>query len=311
MMFPGQGSQKPGMGKAAADANPSAAALFEEADRILERPISRLCFEGPEEELRQTIHTQPALFVTEAALLEVLREEGFEPSIVAGHSLGEYTALYAAGVFDFETGLRLVDQRARLMDEAGRAQPGAMAAILKLDRDRALGICKRASVKGVIVAANWNSPEQVVVSGEPEAVDEAVRLAKEAGSRRSQRLAVSGAFHSPLVQSACDRMRPILDRAPMRPPSCTFVANVSARAVEDVATIRQNLGDQIVQCVLWIESVQAMARHGAEVFVEVGPGKVLTGLLRRIDPELKGVHVSVPDEVATVRETLETSARQQ
>ena len=305
MIFPGQGSQAVGMGKALAETYPSARAIFEQADAVLGRPLSQLCFEGPEEELKLTVNTQPALYVSSAAALAVLREAGIEPSVVAGHSLGEYTALYAAGVFDFATGLKLVQARGKAMYEAGQARPGTMAALLSLDGDVVQQICEKASAaKGCVVPANWNSPGQIVVSGDPEAVAEAVRLAQEAGSRRSVMLPVSGAFHSPLVQPAVEVMKGELAQAAMQAPQCQFVANVSAALVGDVETIRQGLADQIVSCVRWSESVETMATTGASLFIEVGSGKVLTGLLKRINKELQGVTFSTPEDLETVKAAL-------
>jgi [acyl-carrier-protein] S-malonyltransferase len=301
MIFPGQGSQSVGMGRGLAEAYPSAKAIFERADAVLGRPLSQLCFEGPEEELKLTVNTQPALYVVSAAALAVLREAGIEPEIVAGHSLGEYTALYAAGVFDFETGLKLVQARGKAMYEAGQARPGTMAALLSLEPDVVHEICKKASAaKGCVVPANWNSPGQIVVSGDPEAVAEAVRLAQEAGSRRSLMLPVSGAFHSPLVQPAVEVMKKELAQAQMQAPHCKFVANVSAALVSDVETIRQGLADQIVSCVRWSESVETMAQAGANLFIEVGSGKVLTGLLKRIDKELQGLTFGTPEEMEKI-----------
>lgn len=304
MIFPGQGSQAVGMGQALAEAHAGARELFEQADAILGRPLSKLCFEGPEEDLKQTVNTQPALYVTSAAALAVLRGEGLEPAIVAGHSLGEYSALYAAGVFDFETGLKLVQARGQAMFEAGQARPGTMAALLNLDGDQVEAICRQAAEKGIVVPANWNSSAQIVVSGEPAAVEEAVRLAQEAGSKRSVMLPVSGAFHSPLVQPAVDVMKGELAKATMQAPACKFVANVSAALVEDPEAIRQGLADQIVSCVRWADSVETMKGAGADTFIEVGSGKVLTGLLRRIDKELKGANFGAPGDLDGVKALL-------
>lgn len=304
MMFPGQGSQSVGMGRELADNYPAAREIFDRADAVLGRPLSKLCWEGPEEELKLTVNTQPALYTCSAAALAVLRGEGIEPSIVAGHSLGEYTALYAAEVFDFETGLKLVQARGKAMYEAGQARPGTMAAILSLSGDQVMEICKNASSKGCVVPANWNSPEQIVISGDPDAVAEAVRLAQEAGSRRSVMLPVSGAFHSPLVEPAVKVMEAELAGAQMHAPKCRFVANVSAQVVDGIDEIRKGLADQIVSCVRWSDSVQTMANSGAKVFVEVGSGKVLSGLLRRIDKALSGVPFGAPADLAPVKTAL-------
>jgi [acyl-carrier-protein] S-malonyltransferase len=187
------------------------------------------------------------------------------------------------------------------MYAAGQARPGTMAALLSLEGEQVREICEKASGKGIVVPANWNSPGQIVVSGDPEGVAEAVRLAQEAGSRRSVMLPVSGAFHSPLVQPAVEVMRAELAEAALQPPRCGFVANVSAKFVDDVETIRQGLASQIVSCVLWSDSIQAMAAAGAKSFIEVGAGKVLTGLLKRIDKELQGVAFGTPDGLEAVR----------
>jgi [acyl-carrier-protein] S-malonyltransferase len=307
MIFPGQGSQAVGMGQALAEAYPAAKAIFNEADQVLGRPLSQLCFAGPEDELKQTVNTQPALYVCSAAALAVLRQEGIEPAIVAGHSLGEYSALYAAGVFDFATGLKLVQARGKAMFEAGQARPGTMAAILSLAGNVVQEICQKASAAtgACVVPANWNTPSQIVVSGDPTAVAEAVKLAQEAGARRAVMLPVSGAFHSPLVQPAVDVMKGELAGAAMQAPKCKFVANVSASEVSEVEAIRQGLADQIVSCVRWADSMETMVKAGAELFLEVGSGKVLTGMLRGISKELKGVNFGTPEDLAAVKAALE------
>ena len=301
MMFPGQGSQAVGMGRALAEARPEAREIFERADAALDRPISQMCFEGPEDTLKQTVHTQPALYTVSAAAMAVLRAEGIEPAVVAGHSLGEYSALHAAGVFEFEAGLKLVAARGQAMFEAGQERPGTMAALIGLEDDAVADICKAASAKGIVVAANWNCPGQVVISGEVAGIEEAVRLAQEAGSKRSVMLPVSGAFHSPLVRSALDVMQPLLAEVEMNAPRCAFVANVSAERVDDVEAIRQGLADQIVSSVWWAKSVATMTTLGAEAFIEVGSGKVLSGMLRRIDKTKKGVPFGAPDALDAVR----------
>lgn len=307
MIFPGQGSQVVGMGKSLAESYPAAAEIFNQADEVLGRPLSKLCWEGPEADLKLTVNTQPALYVHSVAALVVLREEGIEPEIVAGHSLGEYSALYAAGVFDFATGLKLVQARGQAMYDAGLARPGAMAAILSLDGNTVQEICNEASSGGkIVVPANWNSPEQIVVSGDPAAVDEAIRLATEEGARRAMRLPVSGAFHSPLVQPAVEVMEQELAQATFNAPRCQFVANVSGELVDDPEAIRKGLAQQIVSCVLWADSVQTMVREGADLFVEVGAGKVLTGLLKRIDKSRNGINFGAPSELEALKQTVES-----
>ncbi|MDX2176967.1 MAG: ACP S-malonyltransferase [Candidatus Sumerlaeia bacterium] len=284
-LFPGQGSQASGMGKDAAERNPQARALFERADAILGLPLTQLCFEGPEDKLKPTEITQPALYVSSAATLEVLRAAGHAPGAVAGHSLGEYTALYAAGVFDFETGLRLVRARGLAMAEAGTHAPGAMAAILGLDGAKVEELCAAASDKGVVVAANFNDPGQTVVSGSPEGVAALCEAAKAAGAKRALPLPVSGAFHSPLVQPAAETMRAALADAKLQPPACLFINNADAKALSDPEAIRDSLVRQVVSPVRWVASVEALSAAGFSTFVEVGAGKVLKGLVGRIRKE--------------------------
>lgn len=288
LLFPGQGSQAVGMGKWAADRSAAARGLFERADAVLGRSLSKLCFEGPEDELKKTENTQPALYVASAATLEVLAEAGIEPGAVAGHSLGEYTALYAAGVFDFETGLRLVDTRGKAFASAGAARPGAMAAILGLDGDKVAAACAASSKDGVVVVpANYNDPQQTVISGDPAAVAAACEACKAAGAKRALPLPVSGAFHSPLVAPAADVMRGALSDAikggaSLGPPACLFVNNVDAAPQTDPAAIAASLVAQVTSSVRWVECMKALVAAGVGPFVEVGSGKVLAGLGKRI-----------------------------
>ncbi len=307
-IFPGQGSQTPGMGRDLADAFPVARLIFDRADQALGRPISKICFEASEDELRQTQNTQPALYVTSAAALAVLRSEGFEAGFAAGHSLGEYTALFAAGVFDFETGLRLVEIRARAMEYAGRQMPGAMAAVLSLEAEAIERICLQASAAsaasnadkdgeagrrggaggGIVVAANRNSPGQVVLSGDVPAVEAAMELALAAGARRAIRLNVGGAFHSPLMADAADVLREAVGGLELKRPHLRVVANVSAEFIDEPQSIAASLVDQLTSCVRWSDGIRCLVDAGVKDFVEIGPGRVLTGLLKRIDPNVTG-----------------------
>ncbi len=286
-VFPGQGSQCVGMGKSLADNYPEAAEIFARADDALGVSISKLCFEGPEETLSQTINTQPALYTVSAAAFEVARGLGVWPSFVAGHSLGEYSALYAAGVFSFEDGLKLIRKRAELMNAAALAHPGAMAAVLGMDEDQVKALVNAASSTGVICAANFNSPGQTVISGESAAIEKAGELAKEMGAKRFIKLNVSGAFHSPLMADAAAELKKALAEVPMEDPAVPIVANYTARFAPNVEEIRTNLSRQITGSVLWTESVKRMAVEGAEVFVELGPGKVLSGLIAKINPDVQ------------------------
>ncbi|MBI1291131.1 ACP S-malonyltransferase [bacterium] len=285
-VFPGQGSQAVGMGRDAAERSATAAGLFAQADATLGYGLKALCLEGPEDELKKTENTQPALYVSSAATLAVLAEAGLSPAAVAGHSLGEYTALYAAGCFDFATGAKLVRTRGEAFAKAGAARPGAMAAIMGLDIAQVLAVCAAASTDGkVAVAANINDPAQIVISGDPEAIAAACEGAKAAGAKRALPLPVSGAFHSPLVAPAADTMRVALAAANFTAPACAFVNNVDAALLSDPIAIKDSLVRQVTGSVRWAETVERLAASGITDYVEVGSGKVLSGLIRRIHKE--------------------------
>lgn len=290
-VFPGQGSQAVGMGKDLADSFPVAADVFKRADAVMGYPISELCFNGPEDDLKQTSHTQPALFITSAAAFEVAREKGLTPSFTAGHSIGEYAALYAAGVFTLEEGLALVRTRAQLMQFAGRSNAGTMAAVLGLSADQVAEVVSKASDAGIIAVANFNSPIQTVISGEMAAIERATQIATEMGAKRVVQLNVSGAFHSPLMQSAADSLLEALRSAKMEAPSIPVVANYTADFVSNAAEVRDNLAKQITGTVRWVESIQRMLDAGAEAFIELGAGNVLAGMIKRIAPEAEIVSV--------------------
>ena len=284
-LFPGQGSQAVGMGKDLADAYPIAKETFEEADDVMGVALSQMMFEGPEEALGDTAITQPAMYVHSVALLRVLWDMMPEarPTFVAGHSLGEFTALTAAGALDFAEGVALVQTRGGAMKLAGEQQPGGMAALLGLGIDDTHALITEASTSGVVVIANDNCPGQVVISGEQSALNAAVGIAKEKGAKRAIPLDVSVATHSPLMQPAKDVFVEALASVTLSAPSMPIYQNVSAKAETDSAIIKGNLEEQIVSSVRWRESMNAMIADGAETFVEVGSKSVLTGLLRRID----------------------------
>jgi len=284
LVFPGQASQFVGMGQELSRAYPSVRDLYRRTDEILDAPISRLSFEGPDEELVRTENTQPAIFALSVALWQLLDERGIRPVVMAGHSLGEYTALVAAGVFSYEQALPVVRLRGRLMQEAGRRRPGTMAAVLGLNGEDLIEVCRKASSSGLAQVANLNSPGQLVISGEIEGVERAMELAREAGARRVVRLPVSGAFHSPLMDSARQPLAEALENMTISAPRLPVVANVTARPYESAETIPELLVRQLIEPVRWFQSVEQMADIGAEHFVEVGPGKVLQGLIRRILP---------------------------
>ena len=284
LLFPGQGSQKVGMGAELYRYVEATRALFDKANEVLGFDLARLCFEGPEEELRQTINTQPALYVTSCAALVALKSRvDVQPFAVAGHSVGEYAALYAAGATDFETGLKLVHRRAELMQQAAERRPGTMAAILGLEPDVVREVCEAARPAGVVAVANYNCPGQIVISGEVAAVERAGDLAKERGAKRVIPLAVSGAFHSPLMVSAGDALYPALREAVFQQASVPVVVNVTAEYNKSGADFAPFLTMQVSGSVRWEESMRLLLADGVTRFVELGSGDVLAGLLRRID----------------------------
>lgn len=291
-IFPGQGSQSVGMGQNLCSHSEAARTLFEQADEYLGEKISTLCFYGPEDALKQTVHTQPALYVTSAAALAVLRERGVpSPEAVAGHSVGEYAALYAAGAFDFETGLRLVSRRAQEMHRAALTQPGAMAAVLGLSAEQVVAVCAEAQSAGPVSAANFNGGGQVVISGSAAGVAKASELAKAAGAKRVLPLNVSGAFHSALMAPAVEAMEYALRDAAIHTASIPIVANLTADYETTPDEIRTSLAAQIDHPVRWEETILRLTTDGFDTFVEVGSGTVLAGLMKRIAPDVKVVSV--------------------
>ena len=279
-LFPGQGSQFVGMGKDHFDSNPEFAALVNKANEVLGFDLSSILFEGPEEKLKQTEFTQPAIFLHSVALFKTLNAT---PDMVAGHSLGEFSALVACGAVQFEDALRIVRRRGELMQKAGTENPGTMAAIIGMDDKVVEGICSEASsaTGKEVIAANYNCPGQLVISGYVEAVEKAVELAKEKGARMAMLLPVSGAFHSSLMQPALDGLRDQLEKLEISIPNCPIYSNYTAEPTTDPEEIRSNLLDQLLNPVKWTQTLQNMMEHGASSFVEVGPGKVLQGLVKR------------------------------
>jgi [acyl-carrier-protein] S-malonyltransferase len=288
------------MGKALAETHPAARRVFEEADEALGFAISRLCFEGPEDQLKLTENTQPALLTVSIAAFEVLREAGLAPDFVAGHSLGEYSALVAAGSLRFADAVRLVRKRGRYMQEAVPQGVGAMAAILKLPAGKLDAVLAEAAQGEVVSAANLNSPDQVVIAGHTGAVNRATELAKAAGAKRAILLPVSAPFHCALMRPAQERLRADLDATEFRDLVCGLVNNWQAREIHTSAEAREGLYQQVPNPVRWVETVRCLAGHGIAHFVEVGAGSVLTGLLRNIDAGLQGVKFGEPADLEKV-----------
>ena len=288
-LFPGQGSQSVGMGKSHYDDNEEFASYVNRANDVLGFDLKQIMFEGPEEKLKQTEFTQPAIFLHSIALFNTLDAT---PDMVAGHSLGEFSALVACGAIAFEDALKIVRRRGELMQQAGENNPGTMAAVIGMDDEVVERICKQATeeVGKEVIAANFNCPGQVVISGDEEAIDKAVALLKEEGCRLAKKLPVSGAFHSSLMQPAYDGLKESLEKLDISRPSCPIYSNYTAEPTTDPEEIRSNVLHQLLNPVRWTQTLQNMHENGADTFVEVGPGKVLQGLVKRTldDVEING-----------------------
>jgi len=303
-VFPGQGSQSVGMGKALYDAHSSLKSVYDEASSVLGYDVAELCFTGPAERLNLTEFTQPALLVSSVAALKLFEPVGIRPVAVAGHSLGEYSALVAAGGVSFRDAVGLVQKRGRYMSEAVAPGAGLVAALLGLTAEVVKGVCRMASAVGVVAAANFNSPGQVVIAGEKAAVERAIELAKAEGCKKAIPLPVSVPVHTPLMQQAADRLAKDLATVRWSDLSAPLVNNAEAKAISRAHEIQASLVRQLPSSVLWEDAVQTMGKMGVTTFVEIGPGTVLTGLIRRILPEAKLLNVNDPKSLNATLEAV-------
>ncbi|NCC81054.1 MAG: [acyl-carrier-protein] S-malonyltransferase [Clostridia bacterium] len=290
-IFPGQGSQYPGMGKEIAESFPESMEIFKKADKRLGYSLSDLCFEGPEDKLKITYFTQPALLTTSIAILEAFKNSGIKADYTAGHSLGEYSALVCAEAISFEDAVWLVEKRGQYMAEAVPPGEGTMAAILGLPEENIEALCKEASKVGLVEPANYNCPGQLVIAGKTEGIREAIRIAKDFGAKRGMELAVSGPFHSSLLEPASHKLLRAMDEVAFFDPKTKVVANVSAEEVDSKEEIKDALFNQVNNSVKWEQSVRYMINQGVDTFIEIGSGKVLTGLVKKISGEVKVFNV--------------------
>jgi [acyl-carrier-protein] S-malonyltransferase len=303
-VFPGQGSQSVGMGKALCEAHPRLRELYDEASAVLGYDIATLCFNGPAETLNLTEHTQPALLVSSIAALRALEPGALTPAAVAGHSLGEYTALVAAGGMTFRDAVGIVQKRGRYMAEAVPAGTGSVAALLGLDAETVMQACREAASSGIVQAANFNSPGQVVIAGEKAAVERAIEIAKAKGCKKAVPLPVSVPVHTPLMQRAADRLASDLAAISWSDLRMPLINNAEAKSILKARDIQPSLVRQLPSSVLWEDSVRAMAAMGIKTFVEIGPGTVLSGLIRRIVPEAVTMNVHDPKSLESTLQSL-------
>lgn len=304
-LFPGQGAQSVGMGKDLFEQSPAARAVYEKADALLGYSISKICFEGPEPELTRTLYAQTAIFVTSMAALASLREKAGDvrPALAAGLSLGEFTALVAAEAISFEEALKLINVRAEAMDSAARKNPGTMASIMGLGAEA----CKNIAQEAGCEVANLNTPEQTVLSGTKEAIENACRIAELKGAKRAIPLKVGGAFHSSLMKPAQDRLEAVLRETRINAPQCIFIPNVTAQKVSDPEVVRDLLARQLTSSVQWVATMAAVKAEGLSVCLEIGAGKVLKGLAKKCQPELRVVNIGTMADLASFEAQIASS----
>lgn len=303
-VFPGQGSQYVGMGKDLFDNFPECKEIFQTADSILGIPVSKLCFEGPPSELKQTINTQPAIMTVSLAAYKLMETLQISVTAVAGHSVGEYAALVANGALSLADGLKLVRKRAELMYEAGVNSPGGMAAIIGLNLQQVELLCSQASATGQVVVANINSPEQIVISGEKVAIEEAINLATASGAKRAVKLETSGAFHSPLIQKAAEKLEEFIESVEFKDPEIPLLANATSVPITTKEQIKSALKQQMISRVNWVDIIQNMISNNVDVFIELGPGKILSRLISRIFKEVKTMNIEDRNSFIKVQENL-------
>jgi [acyl-carrier-protein] S-malonyltransferase len=300
-VFSGQGAQYVGMGKELAEQYEVAKNIFEKADKALELDVQGLCFNGPEEDLNRTENTQPAILTTSIAILEILKEKGLKADVYAGLSLGEYTAHVAAGTLEFEDAVRLVKKRGRYMQEAVPEGKGTMAAIIGLEEESVAEIIKKASVHGIIEGASYNCPGQIVVGGEVDAVKSSIKLAEEAGAKMAVQLKVSAPFHTSMLKPAADRLSEALESVELNDGAEPVISNVTADYIDSKESVKTLLIDQVKSSVLWEASVNKMIEDGVDTFIEIGPGKVLSGFIKKINRKLNIYNV---ENLKTLEKTL-------
>jgi len=307
-LFPGQGAQYVGMAKDVYDSHPDVRELYSTAEKILGIDLAKISFEGPPEVLVQTQYTQPAIFTHSVALWTLLKDQKLEPAFTAGHSLGEYSALVAAGALSFEDGLEAVKVRSLLMQEACEKSDGTMAAIIGLKEKDILSICREAANYGMIQPANFNSQDQIALTGERRAVEKGVDLAKERGAKRAILLEVAGAFHSELMRPAQEKFKQVMEKLEIKKPAVPVVANVNAEPVVEPSQIKELLTDQITMPVLWYQSMEWMYKQGVRNFAEIGPGKVLQGLLKRSFKDTRGLGIDKLTDLEKFTQMVEVGA---